>query len=198
MSENARFPAFTERLTHEKNPVFWHSQTFSLCFVEFSEMVNSRKGMFSNGKDSVNSRKIACISVFTDRSTEGKWVVFQCSPISYRTENSSYSSVFAGVFLVFSCIFWEGEFRKTNVFQLSSHGKRKENNSFSGVFLACSGLAISSEFKKTGAFFRGSGVFLAFAFPVGLKKACFLHFLHSQVHPCSRLSRKFHDSKLTC
>ena len=93
-----------------KKPVFRHSQTFSLFFLQFSEMVNSRKGMFSNGRHSVNSRKIACISVFTDRSTEGKWVVFQCSPISYRTENSSYSSVFAGVFLVFSCIFWEGEF----------------------------------------------------------------------------------------
>ena len=170
MSENAPFPVFTERLTHGKKPVFRHSQTFSLCFLEFSEKVNSRKGTFSNGNHSVNSRKIACISMFTDRSTEGKWLVFQCSPISYRTENSSYSSVFAGVFLVFSCIFWGGEFRKTNVFQRSSHGKHKENITCSGVFLAFSGLAISSEFKKTGAFFRGfvRGVFLVFAFSVGL------------------------------
>ena len=127
-------------------------------------MVNSRKGMFSNGRHSVNSRKIACISVFTDRSTEGKWVVFQCSPISYRTENSSYSSVFAGFFLVFSCIFWEGEFC-----QLSSHGKRKENNSYSGVFLAYSGLAISNEFKKTGAFFWGSWRFSRFCIFCGVE-----------------------------
>lgn len=107
MSENARFPAFTERLTHGKKPVFRHSQTFSLCFLELSGMVNSRKGMFSNGKRSVNLRKIACFSEFTDRSTDGKWLVFQCSPISYRTENSSYSSVCAGVFLLLSCIFRE-------------------------------------------------------------------------------------------
>ena len=115
-----------------------------------------KKRHVSNGKRSVNLRKIACFSEFTDRSTEGKWLVFQCSPISYRTEDSSYSRLFSGVFSVFSCIFWEGEFRKTSVLQRSSHGKRKENISYSEVFLAFSGLAISSEFKKTGAFFRGS------------------------------------------
>ena len=145
----------SERLTHGKKPVFRHSQTFSLCFLELSGMVNSRKGMFSNGKRSVNLRKIACFSEFTDRSTDGKWLVFQCSPISYHTENSSYSRIFAGVFSVF-LHFREGEFRKTSVFQRSSPGKRKENISYSEVFLAFSGVAISSEFKKTSAFFRGS------------------------------------------
>jgi len=85
--------------------------------------------------------KMACIPVFTDQLSHEKQQLFQ--DIRRR---------FQRVFLHF----WEGEFRKTSVFQRSSPGKRKENISYSEVFLAFSGVAISSEFKKTGAFFRGS------------------------------------------
>ena len=121
---------------------------------------------------------MACIPVFTDQLSHGKQQLFQ------------------GIFRRFQRVFlhfWEGEFRKTSVFQRSSPGKRKENISYSEVFLAFSGLAISSEFKKTGAFFRG-----VFAFSVGLnikKKGVFLRFLHSLPHPRSRSFPKFHDSQ---
>jgi len=121
MPENARFPAFTERLTHGKKPVFRHSQTFSLCFLEFSEMVNSRKGMFSNGKHSVNSRKIARISMLTDRSTEWKWLVFQCSPISYRTKNSSYSAYLQAFFSCFLAFYGKVNLGKRMFSEFSSH-----------------------------------------------------------------------------
>ena len=124
---------------------------------------------------------MACIPVFTDQLSHGKQQLFQ-----------GIRSSFQRVFLHF----WEGEFGKTSVFQRSSPGKRKENISYSEVFLAFSGLAISSEFKKTGAFFRGSGVLLVF---VGLnikKKGVFLQFLHSLPHPRSRSFPRFHDSQL--
>ena len=127
---------------------------------------------------------MACIPVFTDQLSHGKQQLFQ--GIRRR---------FQRVFLHF----WEGEFRKTSVFQRSSPGKRKENISYSEVFLAFSGLAISSEFKKTGAFFWVRGVLLVFAFSVVLnikKKGVFLFFLHSLSHPRSRSFPKFHDSQL--
>ena len=168
MSENARFPAFTERLTHEKKPVFRHSQTFSLCFLEFSEMVNSRKGMFSNGKHSVNSRKIACISVFTDRSTEGKWVVFQCSPISYRTENSSYSSVFAGVFLVFSCIFGKVNSGKRMFSSFRHMVSARKITHIPEFFSHTLDWRFRVNSRKPMLSSGVRGVFLAFAFSVGL------------------------------
>ena len=127
---------------------------------------------------------MACIPVFTDQLSHGKQQLFQ--GICRR---------FQRVFLHF----WEGEFRKTSVFQRLSPGKRKENISYSEVFLAFSELAISSEFKKTGAFFRGSWRFTRVCIFCGLnikKKGVFLRFLHSLPHPRSRSFPKFHDSQL--
>ena len=172
---NARFLAFTERQTHGKKPVFRHSHTFSLCFLEFSETVNSRKGMFSNGKQSVNAR-----IDYTELS-HGKQQLFQ----RMRRRLSL-------VFLHFS-----GKRMLSSVRQTA---KRKENILYSGVFLAFSGLAISSELKKTtGVFFRVRGVLLVFYIFCRLditKKGVFCYFLHPQPHPRSRLFPKFHDSKL--
>jgi len=82
---------------------------------------------------------MACIPMFTDQQSHGKQQLFQ-----------GILRHFQHVFLHF----WEGEFWKTSIFQRSSHGKCKENISYSKVFLAFSGLAISSEFKKTGASLR--------------------------------------------
>ena len=199
MSENARFPAFTERLTHGKKPVFLHSQTFSLCFLELSGMVNSRKGMFSNGKRSVNLRKIACFSEFTDRSTDGKWLVFQCSPISYHTENSRYSRVFEGVFSVFSCIFGKVNSGKrvfSSVRHLVNARKISRIPKFFSHFLDWR-FRVNSRKPVLSSGVRG--VLLVFAFSVGLnikKKGVFLRFLHSLPHPRSRSFPKFHDSQL--
>ena len=199
MSENARFPAFTERLTHGKKPVFRHSQTFSLCFLELSGMVNSRKGMFSNGKRSVNFRKIACFSEFTDRSTDGKWLVFQCSPISYHTENSSYSRIFAGVFSVFSCIFGKVNPGK-RVFSSVRHlVNARKISRIPKFFLHFLDWRFRVNSRKPVLSSGVRGVLLVFAFSVGLnikKKGVFLRFLHSLPHPRSRSFPKFHDSQL--
>ena len=81
--------------------------------------------MFFRVHRSVNGREMACIPVFTDQLLHGKQQLFQ-----------GVLRRFQRVFLHF----WEGEFRKTSVFQRSSPGKRKENISYSEVFLAFSGL----------------------------------------------------------
>ena len=139
--------------------------------------------MFSNGKRSVNLRKIACFSEFTDRSTEGKWLVFQCSAISYRTEDSSYSRVFSGVFSVFSCIF--GKVNSGKVFSSVRHmvNARKISRipKFFSHFLDWR-FRVNSRKPVLSSGVRG--VLLVFAFSVGLnisKKNVFLRFLHSQI-----------------
>ena len=113
---------------------------------------------------SVNGRKMACIPVFTDQLSHGKQQLFQ-----------GILKRFQRVFLHF----WEGEFRKTSVFQRSSDGKRKENISHSEVFSHFLDWRFRVNSRKPVLSAGVRGVLLLFAFSMGLnikKKGVFLRF----------------------